>query len=44
MRAPMTGAIFAVRLTGRFDAIPCTIAAAGGTYAVSVVLICADRS
>jgi CIC family chloride channel protein len=39
MRAPMTGAIFAVELTGHFDAIPCTIAAAGGAYAVSVLLM-----
>lgn len=39
MRAPMTGAIFAVELTGHFSAIPCTIAAAGGAYAVSVLLM-----
>ncbi|ABQ69505.1 CBS domain containing protein [Rhizorhabdus wittichii RW1] len=39
MRAPMTGALFAVELTGHFDAIPCTIAAAGGAYAISVLLM-----
>ena len=39
MRAPMTGAIFAVELTGQFNAIPCTIAAAGGAYAISVLLM-----
>ncbi|ALR20613.1 chloride channel protein [Sphingobium baderi] len=39
MRAPMTGAIFAVELTGHFEAIPCTVAAAGAAYAVSVLLM-----
>ena len=39
MRAPMTGAIFAAELTGHFDAIPCTIIAAGAAYAVSVLLM-----
>ena len=39
MRAPMTGALFAVELTGRFEAIPATIAAAAGAYAVSVLLM-----
>ena len=39
MRAPMTGAIFAVELTGQFNAIPCTIAAAGSAYAISVLLM-----
>ncbi len=39
MRAPMTGALFALELTGRFDAIPFTIAAAAGAYAVSVLLM-----
>lgn len=39
MRAPMTGAIFAVELTGHFDAIPYTIAAAGAAYAISVLLM-----
>ncbi|HEX7853281.1 MAG TPA: chloride channel protein [Sphingobium sp.] len=39
MRAPMTGAIFAVELTGHFDAVPCTIAASGAAYAISVLLM-----
>jgi chloride channel protein, CIC family len=39
MRAPLTGALFAVELTGHFEAIPCTIAAAGGAYAVSVLFM-----
>ncbi len=39
MRAPMTGALFAVELTARFDALPFTIAAAGAAYAVSVLLM-----
>ncbi|AMK26110.1 MULTISPECIES: chloride channel protein [Sphingobium] len=39
MRAPMTGAIFAVELTGQFHAIPCTVAAAGSAYAISVLLM-----
>ncbi|HTN60436.1 MAG TPA: chloride channel protein [Devosia sp.] len=39
MRAPMTGALFAVELTGHFEAVPCTIAAAGGAYAISVLLM-----
>lgn len=39
MRAPMTGAIFAAELTGHFNAVPCTIAAAGGAYAISVLLM-----
>ncbi|SCW34857.1 H+/Cl-antiporter ClcA [Sphingobium faniae] len=39
MRAPMTGAIFAVELTGHFEAVPCTVAAAGAAYAVSVLLM-----
>jgi len=39
MRAPMTGAIFAVELTGHFEAVPCTVAAAGGAYAISVLLM-----
>ena len=39
MRAPMTGAIFAVELTGHFNAIPCTIAAAGSAYLISVLLM-----
>ncbi|MGE0289942.1 MAG: chloride channel protein [Bradyrhizobium sp.] len=39
MRAPLTGALFAVELTGRFDALPLTIAAAVAAYAVSVLVI-----
>lgn len=39
MRAPLTGAIFAVELTGHFDALPETVAAAVGAYAVSVLLM-----
>src|SRR3546814_4816623 len=39
MRAPMTGALFAVELTGHFTALPLTIAAAGASYALSVLLM-----
>jgi H+/Cl- antiporter ClcA/CBS domain-containing protein len=39
MRAPMTGAVFAVELTGHFETVPCTIAAAAGAYAISVLLM-----
>ncbi|WP_126176556.1 chloride channel protein [Tsuneonella rigui] len=39
MRAPLTGAIFAVELTGQFSAIPATIAASGVAYAVSVLVM-----
>ncbi|SDA36844.1 chloride channel protein [Sphingomonas sp. NFR15] len=39
MRAPLTGAVFVVELTGHFDALPCTIAAAAGAYAVSVLVM-----
>ncbi|MCC7394666.1 MAG: chloride channel protein [Sphingomonadaceae bacterium] len=39
MRAPMTGAIFAVELTGQYHAIPSTIAAAAAAYAVSVLVM-----
>ncbi len=42
MRAPLTGAIFAVELTGHYVALPLTIAAAVSAYAVTVLLI--DRS
>ena len=42
MRAPLTGALFAAELTGRFDALPAVIAAAGFAYAVSV--LCMRRS
>lgn len=39
MRAPMTGALFAAELTGHFDALPFTIAAAAASYAVSVLIM-----
>tara|TARA_R110000782_G_scaffold29959_6_gene74474 strand:- start:6118 stop:6921 length:804 start_codon:yes stop_codon:yes gene_type:complete len=39
MRAPMTGALFAVELTGHFEAVPYTVAAAGAAYAISVLLM-----
>ena len=39
MRAPLTGAFFAVELTGHFDALPATIAAATGAYAISVLVM-----
>lgn len=39
MRAPLTAAVFAVELTGRFDALPVTLAASGAAYAVAVLLL-----
>ena len=39
MRAPMTGALFAVELTGRFETLPFTIAAAAASYGVSVLVM-----
>ncbi|MCH8686560.1 chloride channel protein [Sphingosinicellaceae bacterium A1X5R2] len=39
MRAPLTGAIFAVELTARLDALPVAVAAAGAGYAVAVLLL-----
>jgi chloride channel protein, CIC family len=39
MRAPLTGAIFAIELTGHFDALPSTIAASAGAYAISVLVM-----
>lgn len=39
MRAPLTGALFAVELTGHFDALPATIAASVGAYGVSVLVM-----
>jgi H+/Cl- antiporter ClcA len=39
MRAPLTGALFAVEVTGLYGALPLTIAAACGAYAVSVLLM-----
>jgi H+/Cl- antiporter ClcA/CBS domain-containing protein len=39
MRAPLTGALFAAELTGHFDALPATVAAAAGAYGTSVLLM-----
>jgi len=39
MRAPLTGALFAVELTGHFAALPVAIAASAGAYAVSVLVM-----
>lgn len=39
MRAPLTGAIFACELTGHFDALALSIAAAGAAYGVSVLIM-----
>lgn len=39
MRAPLTGAVFAIELTGRLDALPSTIAAAAASYAVAVLIL-----
>jgi len=39
MRAPLTGALFAVELTGRFDALPLALAASGAAYAVAILLL-----
>jgi H+/Cl- antiporter ClcA len=39
MRAPLTGAIFAVELTGHYTALPASIAASVGAYAVSVLVM-----
>jgi len=39
MRAPLTGALFAGELTGRFEALPLTLAAAAAAYAVSVLVM-----
>ncbi len=39
MRAPITGALFAVELTGHFGALPLAIAAAAAAYAASVLLM-----
>lgn len=39
MRAPLTGALFAVELTGHFNALPATIAASAGAYAISVLIM-----
>jgi CBS domain-containing protein len=39
MRAPLTGAVFAVELTGRLDALPATIATATASYAIAVLIL-----
>jgi H+/Cl- antiporter ClcA len=39
MRAPLTGALFAVELTGHFDALPATIAASTGAFGISVLIM-----
>lgn len=39
MRAPLTGALFAVELTGHYAALPMTIAGSAGAYAVSVLVM-----
>lgn len=39
MRAPLTGALFALELTGRFELLPAAMAAATGAYAVSVLVM-----
>ncbi|UYY79642.1 chloride channel protein [Sphingomonas sp. R1] len=39
MRAPLTGAVFAIELTGRLDALPGTVAAAAASYAVAVLIL-----
>ena len=39
MRAPLTGALFAAELTGRFDALPTILAASAAAYAVSVLVM-----
>jgi H+/Cl- antiporter ClcA len=39
MRAPLTGALFAVELTGHFAALPATAATAGAAYSVAVLIL-----
>jgi CBS domain-containing protein len=39
MRAPLTGAIFAVELTGHYTSLPAAVAASVGAYAVSVLVM-----
>src|SRR3546814_2680089 len=39
MRAPMTGALFAVERTGHFDALTSALAASAAAYAVSVLIM-----
>ncbi len=39
MRAPLTGALFAVELTGDLHALPALLAATGAAYAVTVLIL-----
>jgi H+/Cl- antiporter ClcA len=39
MRAPLTAAIFAVEITGRFEALPATASAAVAAYALAVLVL-----
>jgi CIC family chloride channel protein len=39
MRAPLTGALFAVELTGDLSALPATLAATGAAYMVTVLVM-----
>lgn len=39
MRAPITGALFAVELTGRTGALPLAVAASAGAYGLSVMVM-----
>jgi H+/Cl- antiporter ClcA/CBS domain-containing protein len=39
MRAPLTAAIFAVELTGRFELLPATAASAAAAYALAVLVL-----
>jgi CBS domain-containing protein len=39
MRAPLTSAIFAIELTGRFELLPATAAAAVAAYALAVLVL-----
>jgi chloride channel protein, CIC family len=39
MRAPLTGALFAVEVTGHFDLLPVALGAAVASYAVSVLMM-----
>ncbi|MGN6269574.1 MAG: chloride channel protein [Sphingomonas sp.] len=39
MRAPLTASIFAVELTGHFDALPAAVAAAVASYALAVLVL-----
>jgi len=39
MRAPLTGSLFACELTGDFTALPALLAASGGAYTVTVLLL-----